>query len=47
MIGNKTEGDLFEFKEIDKFIIDREDKVNGVYFIEIEIDGVKWFNKNQ
>ena len=35
----------YELKEIDKFIIEREDKVNGVYFIEMEIEGVKWFNK--
>jgi len=34
-----------DLKDVDKFIIEREDKVNGIYFIEIEIDGVKWFNK--
>jgi hypothetical protein len=28
----------YSLKEIDKFIIDREGKVNGVYFIEITMD---------
>jgi len=37
--------DEYELKEIDKFTIERKDKVNGVYFIEVEIGGVKWFNK--
>ena len=35
----------YELKETDKFTIERDDKVNGVYFIEVEIGGVKWFNK--
>ena len=33
--------DEYELKEIDKFTIERKDKVNGVYFIEVEIDGQK------
>ena len=35
----------YQVNETDKFVIEREDKVNGVYFIEIEIEGVNWFNK--
>jgi Ca2+-binding RTX toxin-like protein len=31
----------YELKEIDKFIIEREDKVDGVYFVEVEIEGYK------
>jgi len=30
-----------DLKDVDKFIIEREDKVNGIYFIEIEIVGQK------
>jgi hypothetical protein len=29
----------YSLKEIDKFIIDREGKVNGVYFVEIDVEG--------
>jgi hypothetical protein len=29
----------YELNNIDKFIIAREDKVNGVYFVEIEVKG--------
>jgi hypothetical protein len=29
----------YNLKEIDKFIIDREGKVNGVYFVEIDVEG--------
>ncbi len=34
-----------DLKDVDKFIIEREDKVNGIYFIEVEIEGINWFNK--
>ena len=31
----------YELADIDKFILDREDKVNGVYFVEIAINSNK------
>ena len=31
----------YEIKDKNKFILEREDKVNGIYFMEIEIDGQK------
>ena len=35
----------YDVENMDKFIIERKDKVDGVYFIEVEIEGVKKFNK--
>ena len=35
----------YSLKEVETFKIEREGKVDGVYFIEVEIDEVEWFNK--
>jgi len=29
----------------DKHILKRENKASGIYFIEIEVDGIRLFNK--
>ena len=37
--------DEYEVRETDKIEIERKEKVNGVYFAEIEIDDKKIFKK--
>ena len=34
-----------ELIDVENFVIERKDKIDGVYFIEIEIENEKWFNK--
>jgi hypothetical protein len=35
----------YELIDVDYFVIERKDKIDGVYFIEIEIENEKWFEK--
>ena len=35
----------YELIDVENFVIERKDKIDGVYFIEIEIENEKWFNK--
>ena len=37
--------DEYEVRDTDKIEIERKEKVNGVYFAEIEIDDMKIFKK--
>jgi hypothetical protein len=43
-VFGKLIGD-YRVTNTDKYILKRENKASGIYFMEIEVDGIKLFHK--